>query len=215
MNIKLSIWISVVLLSAVMMTSCTPVNPAEEPEVQELVIDPDSCLAAMLRYFPYTKTDTLVYVNESSKKRWIIYPHTNWNPGAGFPVVHKGRGEEGPASWWNQVQASFVVYGVGNLYRTEFFWELNTSSGKFEFLMSNDIRFEQGYFYSGNLNTKLDSAQLRTFFTDTITIPFKALESDRGGKYEPCPDGAEMHFVKDKGLVDFSVDGISVWRRVE
>jgi len=215
MNIKLSIWISVVLLSAVMMTSCTPVNPAEEPEVQELVIDPDSCLAAMLRYFPYTKTDTLVYANESSKKQWIIYPHTNWNPGAGFPVVNKGGGEEGPSSWYNMIAAPFVVEGIGNLYRTEFYWELSTSSGKFEFLMSNDIRFEQGSYYSGNLNTRMDSAQLRAFFADTIVIPIKSLEPDKSGKSEPMPQGAELHFVKDKGLTEFSLDGTTFWRRTD
>jgi len=29
------------------------------------------------------------------------------------------------------------------------------------------------------------------------------------------PQGAELHFVKDKGLTEFSLDGTTFWRRTD
>ena len=215
MNTKTLICISAIALFGICVTACDPNNP-DKQQPEEITISAEGCLKTMLRYFPYQADQTLVFVRDKDNREWHISPSLEGNPSRTFPIVHTEKWTEKYPEWENIITAPFMVDGLGNVYITKLMMDLFTMGNKgFQFHLMAQIRLKMGEYYNGSLDIDLDSVALKTFFTDTIMVPFSQFLYDNSIESKPVPDGAQMHFVKDKGLVDFSVDGISVWRRVE
>ena len=202
-----------------LMTSCTP-----KPELNE--VTPKTCVVALSKYFPYSTDEKFIFVNESLNHRIEAKAYDAYKQGI-YPqtIVEADQGEEG--EWSSSVHAymfntqinpdslSWTHYWVERISA----WIYNTPSESvapiwlvwgMSFRLS--MRKPQEYF-TAYWDVHCKPSELASLLTDTISMPIQTIVSP--DMDTTIVDGACVHIVRDKGIVDFSLDGKTFWRRVK
>ena len=202
-----------------LMTSCTP-----KPELNE--VTPKTCVVALSKYFPYSTDEKFIFVNESLNHRIEAKAYDAYKQGI-YPqtIVEADQGEEG--EWSSSVHAymfntqinpdslSWTHYWVERISA----WIYNTPSESvapiwlvwgMSFRLS--MRKPQEYF-TAYWDVHCKPSELASLLTDTISMPIQTIVSP--DMDTTIVEGSCVHIVRDKGIVDFSLDGKTFWRRVK
>lgn len=202
-----------------LLTACTPV-----PELNE--VTPETCVVALSKYFPYSTDEKFIFVNESLNHRIEAKAYDAYKQGI-YPqtIVEADQGEEG--EWSSSVHAymfntqinpdslSWTHYWVERISA----WIYNTPSESvapiwlvwgMSFRLS--MRKPQEYF-TAYWDVHCKPSELASLLTDTITLSIQSIESP--DMDTTIVEGSCVHIVRDKGIVDFSLDGKTFWRRVK
>lgn len=202
-----------------LLTACTPV-----PELNE--VTPKTCVVALSKYFPYSIDEKFIFVNESLNHRIEAKAYDAYKQGI-YPqtIVEADQGEEG--EWSSSVHAymfntqinpdslSWTHYWVERISA----WIYNTPSESvapiwlvwgMSFRLS--MRKPQEYF-TAYWDVHCKPSELASLLTDTITLLIQSIESP--DMDTTIVEGSCVHIVRDKGIVDFSLDGKTFWRRVK
>lgn len=202
-----------------LLTACTPV-----PELNE--VTPETCVVALSKYFPYSTDEKFIFVNESLNHRIEAKAYDAYKQGI-YPqtIVEADQGEEG--EWSSSVHAymfntqinpdslSWTHYWVERISA----WIYNTPSESvapiwlvwgMSFRLS--MRKPQEYF-TAYWDVHCKPSELASLLTDTITLLIQSIESP--DMDTTIVEGSCVHIVRDKGIVDFSLDGKTFWRRVK
>lgn len=204
-----------------MASSCGPVNPPQEEEE----VTAETCLKAMLQYYPYSIDETFEFVNEEAGRTWKGSAYDRANKGA-YPYTYisnydKEENGEKPKSygdWDTHINAFVLENGVDShedkisQVSTYIHYADNTDLPIYSY-WNIDIRLSHEEFFTGTVKGYYDLDNVLSQFTDTIEVPIGYQRGEKG--LIPAPEGAYARIVKGKGLTDFSVDGETVWRRVK
>ena len=199
MKHKLFITISTAL--ALLMTACDTGQPTEA-EMKEY-------LTVLSYYYPYSLTDTFVFVNDDLGKTWEAYPYCM--DGDTYPRTRLIRLSGKSTGWSAYVEADMVTKDISNK-EGGILTYLNYAGGimdmhwDIKFVLNEDETIQGGYIITCSKD------QLLSNLTDTILIPIP--NQFIPGPPVIAPDGAYARIVKHQGLTDFSTDGKTVWKRV-
>lgn len=202
-----------------LLTACTPV-----PELNE--VTPKTCVVALSKYFPYSTDEKFIFVNESLNHRIEAKAYDAYKQGI-YPqtIVEADQGEEG--EWTSSVHAfmfnsrintdslSWTYYWMERISA----WVINSPSegaASIRMVWGMSLRLSmkkpQEYF-TAEWDVHCKPSELASLLTDTISMPIQTIVSP--DMDTTIVEGSCVHIVRDKGIVDFSLDGKTFWRRVK
>lgn len=203
-----------------LLTSCTP-----KPELNE--VTPETCVAALAKYFPYSIDEKFIFVNESLNHRIEAKAYDAYKQGI-YPqtIVEADQGEEG--EWTSSVHAFMFNSRINpdSSALASYFWVERISawvinspsegaaSIRLVWGMSLRLSMEkQEEYFTAYWDVHCKPSELASLLTDTISMPIQTIVSP--DMDTTIVDGSYVHIVKNKGITDFSLDGgKTFWRRV-
>ena len=202
LTMKRFLCIFIIISFAALLASCDPGRPSET--------EMKNYLTALSYYYPYSVTDTFVFVNDSSGKTWVAYPYRLYGDSI-YPRTELTKLSGKTTGWVASIEANMVAKDMN--FRNEGIRTYISYMGGIldmhwdvELMMNEDESAHGGYI----LTCAKD--ELLSNLTDTLLIPIPSQVLP--GPPVVSPDGAYARIVKNQGLTDFSTDGKSVWRRV-
>ena len=186
-------------------------NKSNEPQT----LNAEKMLEMSLAYFPYNEKDSLEFVNDQTGRKWDIETYS----------INKScrTGKEGSESQGiskSIVDVKFTVKDVAFIKQQNAKITFNIIADTFNIGKDTYIFMSQFVYiplsddeiYSGQTEINCNEVDFYSYFSDTIMIP---LTEDLYNRSTPLPEGAYARLVKNKGLTDFSVDGTTIWKRVQ
>ena len=185
-------------------------NKSNEPQT----LNAEKMLEMSLAYFPYNEKDSLEFVNEQTGRKWDIETYS-------ITKSHR-TGKEGSDSQGileSLVDVTFTIkdvpFTVQQNAKIIFYIIADTYYAKGTYIIFSQfvyIPLSDDERYSGRARNDCNEIDFYSYFSDTIMIP---LTEDLYNRSTPLPEGAYARLVKNKGLTDFSVDGTTIWKRVQ
>ena len=205
----------------ILFASCKPT----EPELKE--ITPETCVASLMKYFPYTLDDEFIFVNDDLNHRIEAKAFDAWKDGI-YPktFIDDKMGTDLNSEWNCSIHASMFNKQINpdSIPWTHYWVERisayvynipSKSDTPIEMIWRMDLRLSmrkpQEYF-TAYWDVWCKPSELASLLTDTITLPIQAFESP--DMDTTIVDGACVHIVRNEGIIDFTLDGKTFWNRV-
>lgn len=205
----------------VLLTACTP-----KPELDE--VTPETCVAALAKYFPYSIDEKFIFVNDSLNHRIEAKPYDGYKQGI-YPAIFidDKNGKDLNSEWNCSIHAcmfnsrintdslSWTYYWMERISA----WVLNNpseSAAPIQLVWGMSLRLSmkkpQEYF-TAYWDVHCKPSELASLLTDTISVPIQTIVSP--DMDTTIVDGSCVHLVRNKGITDFTLDGKTFWRRVK
>jgi len=176
-------------------------------------------VAAIQQYYPYTLNDDFVFVNDNTGEKWEGQPYDYYGKGI-YPYPYSSSCKEPGAScfgdWSARVEATLATIGIDP--RLAGFGDMTTDISycgggpivlwNVKILLSVDKSLQWHCMYD------CSDGDVFRILTDTVYVPYTTTHQLLK---EPItqPEGGYAQIVKGKGLTAFSIDGETIWRRVQ
>ena len=180
--------------------------------------DMKACLAALSLYYPYSINDKYVFVNDSLDRTWIGRPYDYYKDGV-YPhtelFVCNTVGAQCYGDRMVSIQASLATDGLDTkvvgfgIIETD----VNYSAGSFHVGWRIRIHLSEEESVTGGFSFSCSEGGFYEHLKDTILLPIPYQISQEMHVNSTAEGYARV--VKNKGLVDFSIDGKTVWKRVK
>ena len=202
-------------VAAIICTSCRGHGDKIEPTEKDL----KTYISVLSHYYPYSISDSFIFMNDYSGESWENKPFT-YSGDSLYPETEIWLCNEPYASCYGDrtahIYACFIENGVSRYdYDPSQIGTFIAKGGSEEVYLSWHIRLSFGAYdyYRGSYSVNCMPQEVLAQLTDTIIIPIRRRGSTNGEKDNA--EGAYARIVIGLGLTDFSLDGISVWRRVK
>ncbi len=198
--------------------ACTPI----EPEIKE--ITPETCVATLLKYFPYTLDDQFIFVNDDLNHRIEAKACDNWKDGI-YPriFIDDEMGTDLNSEWNCSVHACMFNNGINpdSIPWTHYWVERisayisnipSDNDAPIKMIWRMDFRLSLRDYFTAYKEVSCKPSKFTSILTDTISVPIQTIVSQNMDT--TIVDGACVHIVRGEGIVDFSLDNKTFWRRV-
>ena len=203
-----------------LLTACTPV-----PELNE--VTPKTCVAALAKYFPYSIDEKFIFVNDSLNHRIEAKAYDTYNDGIYPRTAIEAEDGNDLNSEWNCCVYNYMFNSQINPDSSalaSYFWVERIAAWVFNnpaegaasirmvwgMSLRLSMKKPQEYF-TAEWDVHCKPSELASLLTDTITLSIHSIESP--DMDTTIVEGSCVHIVRDKGIVDFSLDGKTFWRR--
>ena len=211
---KTKIYLLSFIAFAVTFISCA--GSTIEPTKKDL----NNYIAALSHYYPYTINDDFIFRNEKSGEKWENKPFV-YDGNSTYPEAEIWFCDDPMASCYGDRTAHMYSYFIENgVSRYEYAPSrvatfIAKSGGSVDMYLTWDVFLSLGSYdyYQGSTMVSCSPREVLAQLTDTIIIPIQRQSTASGDI--AAPDGAYARIVKDQGLSDFSIDGITIWQRVK
>ena len=213
--------VSLFAITAIVVCFCTA---CERTIHKQGMVNTDAYLDVMRQYFPYEINEHFVFENEQTKERKECDAY-NYNNRYGeiYPIIEEFASAidstDSYGDWSINVKAPMLAgdnpqaleYTPGHI---TFFISGSTYQSWCFVSQRVVLRLSKDEHFVGSVEGRhVDTTEVFSFFTDTITIPLTKRQVEHSS--ELLPEGAYVHIVRNVGITDFSLNGESVWRRIE
>lgn len=214
---KTKLFLIGLIMAAVCFSSCEPRNDGADGKLTEK--DLNNYIAALSHYYPYSINDDFIFLNESSGEKWENKPFV-YDGDSVYPEAEIWLCDEPDAFCDGDRSASISSYFIENgvskyEYDPSHIITSINQSGSVDVNINWSVKLSLGAYdyYTGFYMADRAPREVLAQLTDTIIIPI--LRQGTASGVIAAPDGAYARIVKNKGITDFSTDGITIWRRVE
>ena len=215
---KTKLFLIGLIVAAVCFSSCEPKNDGADGKLTEK--DLNNYIAALSHYYPYSLNDEFIFRNESSGERWENKPFV-YSGDSTYPETEIWLCDDLDASCYGDRTAQICSYFMEkSVSRYEYAPSCITTfiaktGGSVDVNINWSVKLSFGAYdyYTGFYKADRAPREVLAQLTDTIIIPI--LRQGTASGVIAAPDGAYARIVKNKGITDFSTDGITIWRRVE
>ena len=198
LSMKAKLFFTSLILGATLLVSCY--DSPSELELQDY-------LTIMRPYYPYSMEDTFIFVNDSTGSRWEGYPYDYQEKNI-YPYTETYKSSNYSA----QAMTSAEIHAKDAPYKWKISTNISCLAGEYHMYWYIEFNFNDSVSYQGGYQLCSSESAILASFTDTILLPIPYQHDPRTPMVEPSEP--YVRIVKNKGLTDFSVDGQTVWRRV-
>lgn len=203
-----------------LLASCKPV----EPELKE--VTPENCIEAFMPYFPYSIGEKFIFFNESLGHTIQANAYDELKDGIYPDTFINEKSEEAETSWNAQVQAYMFNSRINpdSIPWTHHWveriaayavYDPSYAEAPYRMAWSVQLRLDMKNAFIAYWDLYREKSELASLLTDTITLPVMQIISYDQSMDTTIVEGACVHIVKNKGIVDFSLDGKTYWKRVK
>ena len=205
----------------VLLISCRPIDPKQKEAT------PETCIDALMPYFPYSLDEEFIFFNENLHHRIEAKAHDSNKDGI-YPdtFVQSENGKDSNSEWSCSVRAFMFNSKINpdSLAWTHYTVEEisayianhpSEEASPMEMIWKVALRLDlkNGFIVYWDVHCERD--ELSSLLKDTITLPVYSIFSYDQTMDTTVIDGSCVHIVKNEGIVDFSLDGQTFWRRVK
>jgi len=188
-----------------------------EPEMPTEVTM-QNVLNVVMRYYPYEEGDVLTFKNENTGETLSLAAKSSDNDNflqARTDTIKYKEGKDTPVTivgWSIGVSARLTEKQSGGVSAIHSNISADTEERQRVFILWNVGLYKNGYnrgdvLFDGNLS------EVYAYFTDTIKLTMRDVILDNQRK--DLPENAYLYVVRDTGITEFSLDGQTVWKRVD
>ena len=216
---KTKIFIISLIGALALLASCNPV----EPVLKE--VTPENCIKAFMPYFPYSIGEEFIFENESLGHTIQANAYDEYKDGI-YPEEIINEGEDAETGWNAQVQAFMFNSRINpdSIPWTHHWveriaayavYDPSYTEAPYRMAWSVQLRLDLKNAFIAYWDLYREKSEMASLLTDTITLPVRQIISYDQSMDTTIVDGACVHIVRNEGIVDFTLDGKTFWRRVK